>query len=87
MNIPIHEFRACLVYYLRLAAQGEKVVVTSRKRPLVCLSPFSSLSTEPPFIPGIHWSTQAPTYYKRRIEDLPEVTGEPLSDWVLGNRR
>lgn len=87
MNVPITDLRARLAYYLRLAKAGEPVVVTSRNKHLVRLIPVSVPPEGLPDIPGVRWSLGRTPYAKRCSDNLPEMKGENLSDWILRNRR
>ena len=86
MDVPVKELKARLAYYLRLAGEGEAVVVTSHKKRLVRLAPVETPPEGLPDIPGVRWGQGSPPY-ARRLDKLPKMTGEPLSDWILGNRR
>ncbi len=87
MDVPVKELKARLAYYLRLAGDGEAVVVTSHKKPLVRLAPVEISPEGLPDILGVRWNQGRSPYAKRRLDKLPKMTGEPLSDWILGNRR
>jgi len=97
MNVPVHELKARLSHYLKLAARGERVTVTSRGRPIAHLIPAipETADKEPSAaeinrrlaaIPGVIM----PTGPKPRgsKDPLRIRKGEnPLSEIVLEDRR
>lgn len=87
MDIPVNELKAHFAHYLRLASKGETVVVTSHKKPLVQLAPVPAAPEGLPVVPGVRWNFDAVIYRGRKASELPKISGESLSDWILNNRR
>jgi len=81
-TVGIRELKAHLSHYVRLARQGERVIVTDRGREVAELRAIT------PAHPGlkelidsgvVKWSGGKPTEFPRPIE----IRGEPISDTVL----
>jgi antitoxin (DNA-binding transcriptional repressor) of toxin-antitoxin stability system len=85
-TVGIRELKAHLSHYVRLARQGERVIVTDRGREVAELRAIT------PVHPGIKelidsgmvkWSGGKPTKFPRRRT----LRGEPLSETILRDRR
>ncbi|TRZ93577.1 MAG: type II toxin-antitoxin system prevent-host-death family antitoxin [Rhodocyclaceae bacterium] len=87
MDVSIKDLKAHLAHYLRLAGAGESIVVTSHKKPLVWLAPLEVPPAGLPAVAGVRWGNPSAVYAGRRLADLPRNKGEPLSDWIVENRR
>ncbi len=81
-TVGIRELKAHLSHYVRLARQGERVIVTDRGREVAELRAITSAH------PGlkelidsgvVKWSGGKPTEFPRPIE----ICGKPISDTVL----
>ena len=87
MDVSIKDLKAHLAHYLRLAGEGEGIVVTSHKKPLVWLVPIPVPPAGLPAAAGVRWGEPSSVYAGRRLADLPRIKGEPLADWIVENRR
>lgn len=85
MNVSIQQLRTHLSHYLRLAREGETVVVTSHDKPVVILEPFSEISEAMPNIALVQWAQEKPRL-TRSMAEPPKIEGESLADWIVCNR-
>jgi len=84
-TVGIRELKARLSHYVRLARQGERVIITDRGREV------AELRAVTPVHPGIRelidsgmvkWSGGKPTAFPRRRT----LRGEPLSETIVRER-
>lgn len=85
-TVSVRELRDHLSEYLRAVEAGATVLVTSHNRPVVRIVAAESPPEGLPEIPGVRWSANKPRL-SRPITECPINDGEPLSDWVIANRR
>lgn len=86
MEVSVRELKTRLSHYLRLAHEGEPVLVTSHNRPVARLTACDATVDNLPTIPGVRWKTNPPGL-TRPVTERPKVEGMPVSDWVVANRR
>lgn len=85
-TVSVRELRDHLSEYLRSVEAGATVIVTSHNRPVARLVAAEAPPEGLPEIPGVRWSAGKPTL-SRPVDECPINDGEPLSDWVIANRR
>jgi prevent-host-death family protein len=85
-TVSVRELRDHLSEYLRSVEAGATVVVTSHNRPVVRIVAAEPPPEGLPEIPGVRWSADRPKL-SRPLTECPINDGEPLSDWVIANRR
>jgi prevent-host-death family protein len=85
MNISIQQLKSNLTHYLRLANQGETVVVTSHDKPVAKIESFSEKAKAMPDIQLVQWARVKPRLTRSLVES-PKIEGESLSDWIVSNR-
>jgi len=85
-TVSVRELRDHLSEYLRAVETGATLVVTSHNRPVARLVAAEPPPEGLPEIPGVRWSAGKPRLSKP-ISERPINMGEPLSDWVIANRR
>lgn len=87
MQVSVRELKNNLSKYLKLVRQGEPVVVTSHRTPLVRLLPIPTVENAGLGrllrIDWIHWSGKKP----RGGTVCPEIRGKTLAESVLEDRR
>ena len=85
-TVPVRELRDHLSEYLRAVEAGATVLVTSHNRPVVRIVAAEGPPEGLPEIPGVRWA-KAKGKLSRPVAERPANPGEPLSDWVIANRR
>ncbi len=66
MEVPVKELKNRLSEYLKLAQQGEEIIVTSHRRPVARLVPYTAAEEAADLvarlnaIPGVTWSGGKP---------------------------
>ncbi len=85
MNVSIQQLKSHLSHYLRLANEGESVVVTSHDKPMAIIEPFYKETRVMPDIPLVKWADGKPRL-TRSCTEPPKIEGESLSDWIVCNR-
>ena len=85
MNISIQQLKSNLSHYLRLANQGETVVVTSHDRPLAKIESCSETAKDFHDIHLVQWARVKPRLTRSLVES-PKIEGESLADWIVCNR-
>lgn len=85
-TVSVRELRDHLSEYLHTVEAGETLIVTSRRQPVARIVPATSAPEGLPEIPGVRWASGKPRL-SRPVSECPVNTGEPLSDWVIANRR
>ena len=85
-TVSVRELRDHLSEYLRAVENGTTLVVTSHNRPVARIVTAEAPPEGMPEIPGVRWAAGKPRLSKP-ISERPVNTGEPLSDWVIANRR
>jgi prevent-host-death family protein len=84
MNISIQQLKSNLSHYLRLANQGETVVVTSHDRPLAKIESCSETAKDFQDIPLVEWARGKPRLTLSVVKS-PIIEDESLSDWIVSN--
>jgi prevent-host-death family protein len=85
-TVSVRELRDHLSEYLRSVEAGATVLVTSHNRPIVRIVAAQQAPEGLPEVPGVRWSANRPRL-SRPVDECPINDGEPLSDWVIANRR
>jgi prevent-host-death family protein len=85
-TVSVRELRDHLSEYLRCVEAGATVVVTSHNRPVARIVTAEPPPEGLPEIPGVRWA-KAKAKLSAPVASRPVNTGEPLSDWVIANRR
>jgi prevent-host-death family protein len=85
-TVSVRELRDHLSEYLRAVETGATLVVTSHNRPVARIVMAEAPPEGLPEIPGVRWSAEKPRL-SRPLAECPVNDGEPLSDWVIANRR
>lgn len=85
-TVSVRELRDHLSDYLRSVEAGATVLVTSHNRPVARIVAAEAPPEGLPEIPGVRWA-KAKGKLSRPVAERPVNTGEPLSDWVIANRR
>lgn len=85
-TVSVRELRDHLSEYLRAVETGATVLVTSHNRPVVRIIAAEAAPEGLPEIAGVRWSSNRPKL-SRPVAECPINDGEPLSDWVIANRR
>lgn len=86
MEVSVREFKTRLSHYLRLAREGEAVLVTSHSHPVARLTACDAAAGPLPAIPGVRWKVSPPVL-SRPVAERPQVKGMATADWVVANRR
>ena len=85
-SVSVRELRDHLSEYLHAVESGETVIVTSRQRPVARIIAAEAPPPGLPEIPGVRWAKDRQTL-TRPVSECPVNDGEPLSDWIIANRR
>lgn len=85
-TVSVRELRDHLSEYLRAVETGATLVVTSHNRPVARLVAAEAPPDGLPEIPGVRWA-KSKGKLSGPVSSRPVNTGEPLSDWVIANRR
>jgi prevent-host-death family protein len=85
-TVSVRELRDHLSEYLHTVEAGETLIVTSRRQPVARIVPATSAPEGLPEIPGVRWA-KSKGKLSRPVASRPVNTGEPISDWVIANRR
>lgn len=84
MQVSIREFKNHLSKYLHLVQEGEDLVVTSHKRPVVSLTtavlPQDGVKT----VAGVKWGRGRATFSP--IDILPGTNGKSVASMVIEDR-
>lgn len=90
LQVPIHTFKAHLSHYLKCAEQGESVVVTSYRKPIVQLlcankdnQKHLELVQRLRAIPGVYWDGEKPAPQSFKIKR----GGKTMAALILSDRR
>ena len=85
-TVSVRELRDHLSEYLRSVENGATVLVTSHNRPVARLVAAEPPPEGMPEIPGVRWA-KGKGKLSKPVSSRPVNTGEPISDWVIANRR
>lgn len=88
MEIPVREFKDKLSKYLRLVVEGERIVITSHRKPVAMLSPVTR--TDEPGLQALLASGKVKWSGKRAIIDprrsIAPIRGQSIVETVLEDR-
>lgn len=85
-TVSVRNLRDHLSEYLHAVGAGETIIVTSRRQPVARLVAAESPPEGLPDIPGMRWARKRPGL-SRPVSECPVNSGDPISDWVIANRR
>jgi prevent-host-death family protein len=87
-TVGVRELKNRLSEFLRRVADGERITVTDRGRPIAVIAPADSKAEDEAIVAMVreglaHWGGGTPRGSKRPVK----VRGRPVSDTVLEDRR
>ncbi|MBW7861556.1 MAG: type II toxin-antitoxin system prevent-host-death family antitoxin [Rhodocyclaceae bacterium] len=85
-TVSVRELREHLAEYLHAAERGQTFLITSHRRPVARIISAAQAPEGMPEIPGVRWA-RSKGKLSRPVSSRPVNTGEPISDWVIANRR